>query len=111
MDKGSRNIGRSMRLAQTAVLTAVLALGASACSDSESPSPATAEATQSDAKKATEALDEGLKAHAAGDLEEAVAANKTALDNDATGAYCCRVAFSRKAWRAMPPGWSSRRGR
>jgi Tfp pilus assembly protein PilF len=76
-------------MAQTAALTAVLVLGATACSNDDPPSlDATnaADATD-DAKMATEALDEGLKAHAAGDLEEAGTAYETALDYDASNKY------------------------
>lgn len=65
----SSSARKSSLLARSLVLTAVLALGATACGDDDKKGDNSSVAP--DADKAAAALDEGLKAHAAGDLTEA----------------------------------------
>lgn len=75
--------GRAGTLLRTAALAAVLALGASACSDGDGSAAAGASSSSTpDAKKAASALDAGLKAHSAGDLTAATADYKKALGYD-----------------------------
>ncbi|MBA3783324.1 tetratricopeptide repeat protein [Nocardioides sp. InS609-2] len=61
--------GRCSRFARALSVTAVLALGATACAGADEPSTSATPAP--DAKKAATALDAGLKAHASGDLTTA----------------------------------------
>ncbi len=63
-------------------VTAILALGVSACSSAESSSPSSSSASAPDTKKAGTALNAGLKAHAAGDLTTATADYKKTLQYD-----------------------------
>jgi Tfp pilus assembly protein PilF len=61
---------RSVTIGRSLALTAVLALGVTACSD-DAKSSDSSSSTQPDATKAKQALDAGLKAHADGDLTAA----------------------------------------
>ena len=75
---------RTRRMVRSIVLTAVLALGATACSTDEVPEGEVS-ATSSvapDPKKATTALNDGLKAHAEGDLTAAAAKYEETLRYD-----------------------------
>ena len=66
------NPRRTARLLRSLALTAVLALGVTACSGDEAPQESDAASSPApDAKKATTALNAGLELHAAGDLTAA----------------------------------------
>lgn len=75
------------RLLRSAALVSVVALGASACSGDDSQPDASDSTVAPDAKKAKEALDAGLKAHAAGDLTKATQLYNTTLEYDETNQY------------------------
>jgi len=75
------------RLLRSAVLVSVVALGASACSGDDPQADASDSTVAPDAKKAKEALDAGLKAHAAGDLTDATEFYYTTLKYDENNQY------------------------
>jgi tetratricopeptide (TPR) repeat protein len=79
MQHGPRTTARILR---SVALTAVLALGATACSGDAGGDASSSSSAKADPKKAATALDSGLKAHAAGDLSAAAADYKTALKYD-----------------------------
>jgi len=79
MEHGPRTTARIVR---SVALTAVLALGATACAGSDGGDDSSTSSVKTDPKKATTALDAGLKAHAAGDLTSASADYKTTLKYD-----------------------------
>ena len=72
------------RLVRSLVLASVFALGTTACSAGDTPKDEATAATSArpDAKKATTALDAGLKAHSAGDLTEAARKYEETLEYD-----------------------------
>lgn len=76
---------RSSRFVRALSVTAVLALGATACAGADEPSSSTTPAP--DAKKAATALDAGLEAHAAGDLTAAAAEYDKTLGYDPTNKF------------------------
>jgi tetratricopeptide (TPR) repeat protein len=79
---------RTVRLVGAVGLPVVLMLGTAACSNDEPKPTATSSAdASSDAKRAADALDEGLQAHAAGDLEAARTAYELTLKYDPTNKY------------------------
>jgi tetratricopeptide (TPR) repeat protein len=79
---------RAGRIARAVAVPAILILGATACtSGTPSSSDDTSSSTAPDAKKATQALDAGLKAHSDGDLEAAVESYNTVLEYDATNKF------------------------
>ena len=83
MNDGPDSPRRAGRLIRSIALTAVLALGATACSGGEAPEEASASSSpESDAKKATTALNAGLEAHSAGDLTAAAADYNETLKYD-----------------------------
>ena len=89
MTNATHSPSRAGRLARAFAVATILTVGATACSGdgssaNEGSSPSS---TAPDAKKATAALDAGLKAHAAGDLEAAVESYNTVLDYDATNKF------------------------
>ena len=85
MNHRPRRTPRTGRLLRTLVVTAVLALGATGCSELGGGKDDTSVAP--DAKKATTALDAGLKAHSAGDLKAASTSYHETLKYDATNKY------------------------
>ncbi len=87
MITGRRTTHRAGRLAQALAFTAVLALGASACSSGGDDAGSSATTVAPDAKKALAALNAGLKAHAAGDLTTASDDYNETLKYDATNQY------------------------
>ena len=82
------HIGRRVgRLAGAIVIPAVLVLGVAGCSGSDPGATKGSATVVPSAKKASTALDAGLKAHAAGDLTAAVADYNTTLKYDATNKF------------------------
>jgi tetratricopeptide (TPR) repeat protein len=82
----------AIRALRSIVLVSALAFSGVACSDDGSKSGGDDPATEStsaapDAKKAKEALDSGLEAHAEGDLPAATEFYETTLEYDATNQY------------------------
>ena len=86
MNNGLRSPHRAGRVVQAVALTALLAFSAVACSGGSDPAANTAKVAPN-AKKASTALEAGLKAHAAGDIETAVADYNTTLKYDATNKF------------------------
>jgi Tfp pilus assembly protein PilF len=80
MNAGTDRPRRAGRLIRSLAIIAVVALGAAACSEDTPASDSTSVAP--DAKKASAALNAGLKAHAAGDLTAAAADYNEALKYD-----------------------------
>ena len=80
---------RAASLARSVAIVAVLALGATACSDDGTPSTSDASSSDvaPDAKKAATALDAGLKAHSAGDLTTAAERYEETLALDPTNKF------------------------
>lgn len=70
-------------------ISAIFILGATACSggDSTASGDTGSSATTPAAKKATEALNAGLRAHADGDMEEAEDRYNAVLEHDATNKF------------------------
>jgi tetratricopeptide (TPR) repeat protein len=87
MINGRRSPRRTGRLIQAFAFTAVLALGASACSSDGGSTDTSSTTVAPDAKKALAALNAGLTAHAAGDLVTASADYNKALKYDATNQF------------------------
>jgi tetratricopeptide (TPR) repeat protein len=85
MNTGQHHVRRSGRLVRALALTAVLGLGATACAAKDAGGAASS--VKPDPKKATTALDAGLKAHSAGDLTTASADYKTVLKYDPTNKF------------------------
>ena len=79
MKQRSNSAARAGRLVGCVAVTVALALGATACGGDSSGGDSS---STPDAKKATTALDAGLKAHAAGDLTAASASYKKTLKYD-----------------------------
>ena len=84
MNRSSSSSKGSM-LVRSLALTAVLALGVTACGDDDKKGDDSSVAP--DADKAAAALDEGLKAHAAGDLTEASEKYLETLQYDAKNKF------------------------
>ena len=84
MNDGPDSPRRAGRLVRSIALTAVLALGATACSADEAPQDEAKAASSAapDTKKATTALNAGLEAHSAGDLTAAAAKYDETLEYD-----------------------------
>ena len=76
---------RTGRLLSALAITSVIALGATACSGDDSPSSSSSVAP--DAKKASAAVDAGLKAHSEGDIAAATEAYNEALKYDPTNKF------------------------
>jgi Tfp pilus assembly protein PilF len=85
MNTGQHHVRRSGRIVRALALTAVLGLGATACAAKDTGGAASS--VKPDPKKATTALDAGLKAHSAGDLTTASADYKTVLKYDPTNKF------------------------
>jgi tetratricopeptide (TPR) repeat protein len=84
----SHQPNRGRRIVRALSITAVLALGATACSGvDDSKSSDSSSSASPDAKKAKTALDAGLKAHAAGDLTTAAADYKETLKYDSKNKF------------------------
>jgi len=84
----SHQPNRGRRIVRALSITAVLALGATACSGADdSKSSDSSSSASPDAKKAKTALDAGLKAHAAGDLTTAAADYKETLKYDSKNKF------------------------
>jgi tetratricopeptide (TPR) repeat protein len=78
---------RTRLMIRSLALTAVLALGATACSNGDSSAGSSTSSATPDAKKAATALDAGLKAHSEGDLTAATADYKKTLTYDPTNKF------------------------
>ena len=78
---------RAGRLVRALALTAALALGATACSGSGGSGTDGTSNVAPDKKKASTALDAGLKAHSAGDLTTATSEYKETLKYDPTNKF------------------------
>ena len=79
MKQRSNSAARAGRLVGCVAVTVALALGATACGGDSSGGDSS---SAPDAKKATTALNAGLKAHAKGDLNGATASYKKTLEYD-----------------------------
>jgi len=73
---------RTSACIRSVALTAVLALGATACASDDGGGAGSSSSAKADPKKAATALDAGLEAHAAGDLTAATADYRTTLKYD-----------------------------
>ena len=79
---------RMWRLASAVTLFAVVLSGATACGgDTPSGGGAGEHSASANADRAAKALESGLKAHAAGELDEATAAYEQTLEYDAKNKY------------------------
>ena len=76
---------RTGRLISALAITSVIALGVTACSGDDDPSSNSSVAP--DAKKASAAVETGLKAHSAGDIAAATDAYNEALKYDPTNKF------------------------
>jgi tetratricopeptide (TPR) repeat protein len=74
-------------LVRSLALTAVLALGMTSCGDDDGKKGGETSSVAPDADKAAAALDEGLQAHAAGDLTTAAEKYQETLIYDATNKF------------------------
>ncbi len=84
MEHGPRT---TARIARSIALTAVLALGVTACSGNDGGDDSSTSSAKPDTKKAATSVDAGLKAHSAGDLTAASADYKQALKYDPSNKF------------------------